>query len=441
MARTIEYGISFNPKQAEGEQILSDPEKKYIKFYGGSRSGKTVQLCDFVIKRALKYNGSKHLIARYSRANARKTIWLQTILPLVRPLEKAGVCKINNTETIIEFKNGSIIIMDGLEPSRIDSVLAAEYGTIFITEANENKYETVENLFTRLNDTSKDNAGNSIVPKLVCDLNPTVERSWTNVLFNRKVDPATGEPKKDASSYASLWFHPTDNKKNLSDGYLETLQNLSPAKRRRFWEGKYGSFEGLVFPLDEDKHLVDPFELPKAWPRGRAIDFGYTHPFVCLWSAYDRVNDTVYIYDEWVQTRWTVRQHAMKIKDKSEGMQFEFTVSDHDAEDRATLEENGIGTIQANKNVLEGIDNVLDIMHNGRVKIFRTCTSLINGLYSYRYIDSDMTSRLVKDREVLKQDDDECDAFRYLLMEWFPVNGSEAEFKPIGKSLMSDYPE
>lgn len=437
--------VRWNPKQLEGLKLLGDRTKKFIKFYGGSRSGKTYQIVRAIRIRALKYPGSKHLVARFSFANAKKTIWLQTMLPEFRKDEKLGLCKILKEVGQVHYKNGSIVILGGLEPSSIDSVLAAEYGTIFITEANENRYEVIENLVSRLNDTSKDAEGNPIKLKFIIDLNPTVETSWTNVLFMKGLDPISRTPKPNFHEYASLWFSPYDNKENLANGYIETLENLSAAKRRRFLEGRYSSYEGLVFPVDEDIHIVDDFEIPSDWKRIRAIDFGYTHPFVCLWFAYDKANDRAFVYREWIQSRWTVRSHSEKIKELSIGdllpeqrsskeawkfaeKKYSATVCDHDAEDRATLEENGIGPVKpANKEVLAGIDNVIDLMEYSenkkpRIYIFRSLVGLRESLDSFRWKDTTMSNRgRAKDREVLKEDDDPADAFRYGLCELFPI--------------------
>jgi len=437
--------IAWNPKQKEGLKILSTREKKFILFWGGSRSGKTFLTIRAIRIRCHKYPGSKHLIARYSFANAHKTIWLQTMLPEFKKDEQLGLCKILSQPGQVIYRNGAMVILGGLEPSTIDSVLASEYGTIFITEANENRFEVIENLFSRLNDTSKSIAnGDPIKLKFIFDLNPTVKTNWTNQLFLNGLDPITKEPKRNFNEYANLWFCPEDNVHNLADGYIDTLKNLSPAKRKRFYEGVFASYEGLVFQLDDTAHIVDDFPIPHEWKKIRAIDFGYTHPFVCLWLAYDSGNDCAYVYREYIQTKMTVRAHSEEIKRlsiqdlpektrsnpeawKSAEKLYSATVADHDAEDRATLYENGITTIPANKEVLMGIDNVIDLLDhtNGRrtkIKLFRSCVGTRESCDSYRWRDSAMSNRgKAKDREVIKEEDDPADSLRYGIMELFPV--------------------
>lgn len=414
--------INYNPKQLEGLKILSDKSKKFIKFWGGSRSGKTFLIIRAIRIRCHKYPNSKHLVCRYSFANAKKTIWLQTMLPEFRKDEKLGLCKINLSEGIIHYKNGATVMLGGLEPSRIDSILGAEYSTIFVSEANENKFQDIENLFSRLNDTSNDSKGNQIHCYFICDLNPTVVSSWTYQVFMKGINPNDGKTLNNYHLFTDLWFTPYDNEKNLSNGYIkENLESLSTAKKKRFLEGQYGSYEGLVIKIDENRHIVDDFEIPDHWLRWRGIDFGYIHPFVCLWVAYDKANECAYVYREYVVTKQTVKTHSAEIKKLSKGEVYHRTVSDHDAEDRATLEENGIQTIAANKEVILGLDLMIELFENPqtKVRIFRSCTETRMSLDSYRWKNSEMAVKKGNDREVVKEDDDCADALRYVLMDIF----------------------
>lgn len=434
--------IKWNEKQKTALELLSDTVKRFIKFWGGSRSGKTFLSIRAIRIRALKYPGSKHLVCRYSFSNAKKTIWLQTMLPQFRKDEKLGLCDILEQPGIVRYKNGSYVILGGLEPSSIDSILGAEYATIFVTEANENKWSVIESLMTRLNDTAVDDTGNMIKTLFIVDLNPTTKQSWSYKVWMLGINPEGEKPIGNFSEYGNLHFRPEDNIDNLSKTYLTTLDNLSGAKRQRYRIGDYGSYEGLVFNLDEETHIVDDFRIPTNWKKVRAIDFGYTHPFVCIWLAYDATNDCIYFYRVHSLAQNTVRAHAEHIKrlsildlpeQEQNGLEawrlaeklYSSTVADHDAEDRATLHEYGIVTKQANKEVLAGIDHCIDLLDfnehkRPRMKFFRSCTPLLNGLNTYRWRSAESKSTKPKDREIIKEDDDEVDAMRYGAMEMLP---------------------
>jgi hypothetical protein len=91
--------------------------------------------------------------------------------------------------------------------------------------------------------------------------------------------------------------------------------------------------------------------------RWRVIDFGFVNPFVCQWWGMD-ADGNLYLYREIYMTQRTVAVHAQQIIELSKGEAIEATISDHDAEDRATLESYGIVTREAIKDVSPGIQAV-----------------------------------------------------------------------------------
>lgn len=52
---------------------------------------------------------------------------------------------------------------------------------------------------------------------------------------------------------------------------------------------------GLVFETPESDIKVEPFEIPRHWPRINGIDFGWDHPFAAGSIAWDRENDCIYV--------------------------------------------------------------------------------------------------------------------------------------------------
>lgn len=88
----------------------------------------------------------------------------------------------------------------------------------------------------------------------------------------------------------------------------------------------YGNFRflsGLVYKefvkeYAPKGHLCKPFKIPAQWPRYRAIDWGNTHPTVCIWAAV-APNETIYVYREYVATQKSVQHHAQSILEQSKG--------------------------------------------------------------------------------------------------------------------------
>lgn len=213
-------------------------------------------------------------------------------------------------------------------------------------------------------------------------------------------------------------FHATtrDNP-YLSTDYIEDLENdYTGSFAKQEIDGEFVSFEGLVYEeFRRDDHMID-FELAEGWQRCRAIDWGYTNPFVCLWGATDH-DGRLYIYDEHYKSKTLIEGHANEINSRGKD-KYTFTVADHDAQDNAEIKKHGIVTVNAKKNVIEGIRKVkarLKVQPDGKPRLFihPRCVNLIKeiGLYSW----AEGTGGVIKE-EPIKQFDHALDALRYMVM-------------------------
>ncbi len=188
--------------------------------------------------------------------------------------------------------------------------------------------------------------------------------------------------------------------------------------------GHFAASLGAVFQtFRREVHVCSPFPVPEDWPRWRSIDFGFAHPFVCLWLALDP-DRRWYVYAEHYQARESLAFHAARIKDISGREQYCSTWADHDAQDRFELEEHGIRTTAARKDVhlgIEAVQTVLKIQGDGRprLQISRTCPHLIAEVIGYRWArGTEITDP--KD-EPWKVNDHAVDALRYAI---FGVEGN-----------------
>jgi len=401
------------------------------------RSSKTTWACDFIIDRGLFYPGSKHIITRKSEKSVREKTWLETVLPVLKLLEATGICKIYRapTKAIIEIPGyeESHILIGGLAPSEIDGILGIEYSTVLVDEVSEVSYNAITSLYTRLNERKKHIVtGKPIKPMILFTQNPPTTNHFTYKIWHKKVDPITEKPLTDTSLYGLIQINPLDNIENLAPTLLKELESLSDRAKLRFLYGKYGQTQGLVYDnFDPEKHIIDDeeilegkrYDLKKA-KLYRVIDFGFVHPFVCLWIAHFP-DDTTVIYREFYAKGKTVRLNKIEINKLSKGEKYEYSLSDHDSEDRATLAETdndpdgqGITTRAANKEVIAGIDKVYDLYNVNKIKVLRSLTNFIGEKYSYQWkVNS------VKDREVIKLDDDGQDCERYFVNDLHKPRG------------------
>lgn len=215
--------------------------------------------------------------------------------------------------------------------------------------------------------------------------------------------------------------------------YMSKLNRLTGVRRDRYKDGLWVQAEGVVYPqFDRETHWVKRITIPANWRRWRVVDFGYTHPFVCSWYAEDH-DGRLYLYRELYVVGKLVEDCAKIINTYSQGEVYAGTITDHDAEDRATLEKYlRCATIPAHKSVSDGLQAVavrLNKAADGRPRVFFFQDALI---YRDEALDDekkpgqtieefdsyiwakDGAGRPLKDTPV-KQDDHGMDTLRYMV--------------------------
>jgi len=264
------------------------------------------------------------------------------------------------------YPNGSRLICRGLD--KADKVLSAEYDFIYVNQAEEITLDSWEKLTGR----ATGRAGNAPYTQVFGDCNPGPPTHWIKNRSRLKVFEQRHEHNPN------LYNQETGEITAQGKRTMETLDALTGLRYKRGRLGLWVSAEGQVYgDFDPAVHVIKPFPIPAEWTRYRSIDFGYTNPFVCQWWAQDH-DGRLYLYREIYMTRRTVKVHAAQIRRLSAGEVFAATVADHDAEDRATLAENGIKTIAAKKEISPGIQAVeerLKIAGDGkpRLYVFQDC--------------------------------------------------------------------
>lgn len=408
--------------------MLTSDENPRVLFDGGARSGKTVSIVRYMILRALAFPGSKQVVARMRQVDLRNSGWI-SFREHLHDYFPSSWYRFFNKDFEIRFRNDSIIKFTGLDTQdRIEFILGTEWVTIFVNEATQTTYDVLTTLMTRLSQkvAHKDYPDYFAMPKFIMDCNPRHNKHWIFQLCirNPPIMPHT-DPEvvlDPEARWARLNWSPFDNKIHLHNNFFITLNNLPMVKRARMRDGIWKNNEGAVYEeFDEDTHICHRFEIPKNWTTFRGIDFGYSNPFACLWAAID-FDGTLYVYNEHYQREMIVRDHAKIINQESMGRQFRWTTADWDAEDRATLESEGIKTVAADKRVPVGIEMVkrrLKVQGNGKPRLFimeGTAPNLVSEFYDYMW-DPNSPENKEKKEVPLKSNDHAMDALRYIVIK------------------------
>lgn len=303
---------------------------------GPAGTGKTRGVLEKVYACANKYAGMRALLVRKTRASLTESVLVTWESKVVLPQDPCLKGPGRAHRQAYQFTNGSTVVVGGMDNA--DRVMSTEYDLIAFFEATEGTEDDAEKLMTRLR--------NGVMPyqQIVFDCNPGAPTHW----LKRWAD--AGRLRRFSSRH--------EDNPSVTGEYLAVLDGLTGHRHARLRLGLWAAAEGVVYPeWDASVHLIDRFDIPQSWRRFRSIDFGYTNPFVCQWWAVDG-DGRMYLYRELYRSQRTVRDHAREIIRLSEGEHIEATVTDHDAEDRATLDQEGIGSIPAKKDVTVGIQAV-----------------------------------------------------------------------------------
>lgn len=196
---------------------------------------------------------------------------------------------------------------------------------------------------------------------------------------------------------------------------------------------------GRVFPMSEEQIVVEPFAIPKHWPRIVGCDFGYDHPAAFTWLAWDRDTDSAYLYDSFKIRETSVVLQAPLIAAKGkwipaawphDGLQHDKGSGEQLANQYRELGVNMLperATFQDGGNGLEaGISEMLNRMQTGRWKVF---SNQADWLAEFRVYHR-------KDGLINKVRDDLLSASRYAMMM---MRYAAIEPRPLGKVLSVNF--
>ncbi len=445
--------LQFGPKQ---KQILLSPATRQL-VSGSYRSGKSTAMLLKVVQICRFEPGSKFLIGRYFHADLIGDTY-EILFNEEKGLLNKRLGLLNKQSKIFQFYNGSQIFFRHLDVSTgIKGMTLTGY---YIEQAEQIKESVWRDIASRLTgwgkveiaEYKKRNANNPNVRPvpskyefLGCNPDGT---SFIKKRFIGKVI------KGWEQWHLTMW----DNEINLGKEFIE--QQI--AENNELWVkrnvlGSWEAAEGIIYSEFGDGHLRDHnsiSSLESMYGKTKFIcvmDPGMTHHFGVLFALITKTNKIIVI-DEIYETGRTAQEVAELIKLKIVGMgrRPELFIMDYAANKKDGTSgksyqdiflENGISTVNAKKNVIEGINEVKNSFMKNRLSISRSCRNLIEELQMYTWDKNRADTPL-------KQNDHLCDCLRYLVMHSIKVKEDVVEAPPptsqqlqagFNKSLVVDF--
>ncbi len=404
-----------------GNKALLESRAHEVIAEGPSETGKTMAACYKLHYNSREYKGSQHTLVRKVAATIPGTV-LVTMKRIIGnfPVNFYGGDK--NPEMII-YPNGSVVWLAGMD--KPGKALSGERDTIQVCQAEELTIDDWEVLTTRAT------GRGAVMP-------------YTQVYGD--CNPGPAKWIKDRAKAGSLQLIPTKHQDNPSlytaDGQLTkqgvrsmaTLDALTGNRYKRLRLGLWVTAEGAIYEeFDPSVHMIDADKCPEFVRRFRVIDFGFTNPFVCQWWGMD-ADGRLYRYREIYMTKRLVEDLTPEIIKLTGDEPIEFTIADHDAEDRATMERHGIHTMPAHKAVSTGIQAVqgrLKTQEDGKPRIYFVRGALVEVDEALRekhkpictedempeYTWQKYQDGKPNKEQPLKVNDHGCDTTRYLVAE------------------------
>ena len=368
------------------------------------------------------------LILRKKKVDLMRTTvpqWENKVLPFRLDDARSPCTKYGKSQPLwYDWKNGGRTYVGNCDES--SGYLSGEYDLAFFCQAEQATLEDWELLAQRCDGRAGNWLGSDGIPfgQLVGDCNPDVPFHWIPT-------------KIRSGALTELRFRHQDNMSWYRDGdwtpfgkraRARMAASLTGVRYRRGFLGEWAAAEGAVFDaFDPVVHVVS--ELPsgwETWPTFSAVDFGFDHPFVCLWLAIQPGTGHRYVVREWRRCRTLYEEHARVMREYSRPR---LRWSDHDAAAAAELRRLGVPTLPADKEVLVGIDRINLALARGTLFFYEYALisvdrrlqeqgkplSLIQEMTAYhRKPLSAQTGNSLKDDLPVKKFDDAIDPLRYI---------------------------
>ncbi|MEZ4628406.1 MAG: phage terminase large subunit [Eubacteriales bacterium] len=252
--------------------------------YGGARGGgKSWAIRRKLVLLALHYPRLQILLLRrtLSELTENHVRALQT--------ELSGFVDYNQTQRVFTFPNGSRIKLGYCDNEQdVYRYQGQEYDVVGLEEATQFT-ESQMQFLTTCNRSVRTDFSRACITH-----NPGgIGHEWVKRLF---IDRRRYRGSEQAEDYVFIPARVTDNPFLMRDkSYVTILENLPEPLRRAYLDGDWDVLAGQYFgEFSRILHVVEPFAIPKAWRKFRAMDWGYNDPCAaCL--PFHRAGGCMYI--------------------------------------------------------------------------------------------------------------------------------------------------
>lgn len=243
--------------------------------------------------------------------------------------------------------------------------------------------------------------------RIICDTNPDIPTHWLKTDYIDNHDPK--------ARIKSFTFTIDDNT-FLSKDYVESIKAATP--RGMFYDrgilGQWVTGDGIVYQdFNKDTMVIPKNRVPDGLDYYVGVDWGYEHPNPIILLGDDKDGNT-YVLEDYTQKHKFIN-YWVKVAQNLQtrfGRNLIFYADSARPDNVNEFQSNGLNCINANKNVLPGIECVARKMREGKFYVVDTVSSgLLDEIYQYAWDES--TGLPLKENDV--RHNDRLDAIRYAI--------------------------
>ena len=243
--------------------------------------------------------------------------------------------------------------------------------------------------------------------RIICDTNPDIPTHWLKTDYIDNHDP---KARIKAFSFT------IDDNTFLSKDYVEALKAATP--RGMFYDrsilGQWVTGDGIVYQdFNKDTMVIPKNRVPDGLDYYVGVDWGYEHPNPIILLGDDKDGNT-YVLEDYTQKHKFIN-YWVKVAQNLQtrfGRNLIFYADSARPDNVNEFQSNGLNCINANKNVLPGIECVARKMREGKFYVVDTASSgLLDEIYQYAWDES--TGLPLKENDV--RHNDRLDAIRYAI--------------------------
>lgn len=408
--------MEFNPFPIQ-EEILRDDHRVRCLF-AAKRSGKSeVAYIDTIMRGVNKIgyidNGRDPFlmaIVAPTQDMLTKLVWPK-FMQFAKPFEKRFVQK----PDIFEFKNGSVIY--GISAEKINRMEGLKLYHIHLTEAFQMKQIALLESMARTMDTKGTILiDGSLGPQFI---NP--KQHWLYSTFKENKFPDS-----------RIWEWTTLENPYIDPQEIERQKEfLDPITFRSMYQIDWDTIPlNAVYSEFTDDNIMESYAYNPKLPTYVSVDWGWAHPAAVGFFQYDKEKDTVYLFDEIVQSKLLIE----KMYDLIMAKPYKINGYACDIAGNQEREQIGMSNVKWFKTkgihfkyrktaISYGIPIVRSYIRNvkGQVKFYVSsrCKKSIDGIRQYRYNEKD---GVIQNENPIKKDDDVVDMTRYFFTNFMDKN-------------------